>query len=510
MKNKPGFILAVLICVFLFSGFVLVNEDPSAEIELNETNFPDENFREVVRQYYDKDENGFLSPEEISEVDEVNCESRNISTVKGIEYLTSLRSFCCNGNCLTELDLSRNANLEILVCRYNQKPWKLNLSGSTKLNYLDCRFSQVESMDLSGAAQLEYLCCYSNGLTSLDLSKNRALDLLYCDNNNLTELDLSRNTSLELLVCNNNKLKELDLSRNTMLQKIDCSGNQLDGLDLSHNTALVTLKCISNRLTDLDLGENTAINEVKCYDNHLAVLDISRNSNILRAVKEGVWEYVEDTQGIPFLYHAFNLYYIDTDPDTVLITDGNPFSDVKEGKFYYKPVMWAYYHEPKITGGTDPTHFKPNDPCTRAQVVTFLWRAKGCPEPAITETRFTDVNPEKFYYKAMLWAVENNITTGTDDTHFKPNDPCTRAQVVTFLWRAEGSPAPESTVISFTDVNPGKFYYLPMLWAVNNNITTGTSPTTFEPNTTCTRSQVVTFLFRDMTGTANSKAADQG
>ena len=106
----------------------------------------------------------------------------------------------------------------------------------------------------------------------------------------------------------------------------------------------------------------------------------------------------------------------------------------------------------------------------------------------------------KFYYKAVLWAVENNITTGTSTDTFSPGESCSRGQVVTFLWRTEGSPKPTATTTAFTDVNSKKFYYQAMLWAVENNITTGTSPTTFEPNTLCNRGQVVTFLYRDITG----------
>ena len=174
----------------------------------------------------------------------------------------------------------------------------------------------------------------------------------------------------------------------------------------------------------------------------------------------------------------------------------NPFTDVKEGKFYYEPVLWAYYFEPQVTAGTDATHFSPTKTCTRGQVVTFLWRAEGSPAPTTTTCPFTDVKPSGFYYESMLWAVENGVTTGTSATTFGPNNPCTRAQVVTFLWRAEGSPAPTTTTCPFTDVKTSGFYYEAMLWAVENGVTTGTSPTTFGPGKPCTRGQVVSFLQR--------------
>ena len=173
----------------------------------------------------------------------------------------------------------------------------------------------------------------------------------------------------------------------------------------------------------------------------------------------------------------------------------NPFRDVKSGAFYYDAVLWAVNAEPQVTSGTSATTFSPNDTCTRAQVVTFLWRAKGCPEPKSANNPFRDVKQGEYYYKAVLWAVENDITAGTSATTFSPNEGCTRAQVVTFLWRTEGEPKPTSSANPFKDVTGG-YYYDAVLWAVEKKITAGTSATTFSPDNTCTRGQIVTFLYR--------------
>ena len=173
----------------------------------------------------------------------------------------------------------------------------------------------------------------------------------------------------------------------------------------------------------------------------------------------------------------------------------NPFSDVKQDKYYYRPVLWALYHDPQITSGTDASHFSPNCSCTRAQVVTFLWCALGKPEPTGTNSPFVDVKKEKYYYKAILWAVEKGITAGADDTHFRPNQVCTRAQVMTFLWNAFGKPRPSGTENPFVDVRSDKYYYKSVLWAAETGITKGADPTHFRPNKTCTRAQVVTFLY---------------
>ena len=173
----------------------------------------------------------------------------------------------------------------------------------------------------------------------------------------------------------------------------------------------------------------------------------------------------------------------------------NPFVDVPEDSFYIESVLWAV--EEGITTGLDATHFGPTTACNRAQVVTFLWRAAGAPEPTITENPFVDVPADAFYYNAVLWAVENGITTGISPDHFNPTGQCNRAQVVTFLWRAMGEPEASNAVSSFTDVtDPDAFYYDAVLWAVENGITTGVDATHFGPTTACNRAQVVTFLYR--------------
>lgn len=174
----------------------------------------------------------------------------------------------------------------------------------------------------------------------------------------------------------------------------------------------------------------------------------------------------------------------------------NPFVDVARGAFYYDPVLWAVDLE--ITKGVDDTHFDPNGVCMRGNVVTFLWRAMGCPEPRTTVNPFMDVRPSDYFYKAVLWAYENGITIGTDDTHFAPTGECNRAQVVTFLWRTMGTPAPSEVSVRFTDVMASQFYSDAVAWAVENGITSGMGDGTFGVLRTCSRAQVVTFLYRTL------------
>lgn len=173
----------------------------------------------------------------------------------------------------------------------------------------------------------------------------------------------------------------------------------------------------------------------------------------------------------------------------------NPFVDVPEGSFYYDAVLWAV--DKGITKGTDTTHFSPNGICTRAQAVTFLWRAAGSPAAKSGAMPFTDVKAGSYYETAVLWAVENGITKGTTATTFSPEQNCSRAQIVTFLWRSEKSPA-AGTVNPFTDVKASAYYADAVLWAVKKDVTKGTTATTFSPNDNCTRAQIVTFLYRAM------------
>ena len=173
----------------------------------------------------------------------------------------------------------------------------------------------------------------------------------------------------------------------------------------------------------------------------------------------------------------------------------NPFVDVPSGVYYEEAVLWAV--DKGITKGTDTTHFSPNGICTRAQAVTFLWRAAGSPAAKSGAMPFTDVKAGSYYETAVLWAVENGITKGTTATTFSPEQNCSRAQIVTFLWRSEKSPA-AGTVNPFTDVKASAYYADAVLWAVKKDVTKGTTATTFSPNDNCTRAQIVTFLYRAM------------
>ena len=171
------------------------------------------------------------------------------------------------------------------------------------------------------------------------------------------------------------------------------------------------------------------------------------------------------------------------------------FTDMpSDGNWAHKPIDWAYFSG--ITSGKTESTFAPKATITRAEAMTFLWTVAGKPEPTLTQSPFTDVKPGKYYYKPVLWAVENGITGGKTETSFAPRAACSRAEIMTFLWNAAGKQEPTLTESPFTDVNPGKYYYKPILWAFENQVTGGTSEGKFSPRALCSRAQVVTFLYK--------------
>ena len=217
-------------------------------------------------------------------------------------------------------------------------------------------------------------------------------------------------------------------------------------------------------------------------DKGYAVANVKIDGKSIGAVKSYTFENVRRTHTIEVIFMKAN---------------GNPqtgvFVDVATGSYYEDAVDWAV--ENGITNGVSANRFDPNGVCTRAQAVTFLWRAAGSPAPRSRTMPFTDVPVGSYYYDAVLWAVENGITKGTSDTTFSPNMTCSRAQIVAFLWRSEKSPAAGSRN-PFADVKSTAYYAGAVLWAVREDITKGTTNTTFSPDADCTRAQIVTFLWR--------------
>ena len=190
------------------------------------------------------------------------------------------------------------------------------------------------------------------------------------------------------------------------------------------------------------------------------------------------------------------IYEFRTDADTCItfrVPPVNPFTDVAEDAYYYAPALWAAKNG--VTTGTSATTFSPEQTCTRGEIITLLWRFYGSPEPEYAGSAFADVtDPDSYYYKACQWAAEQGMTDG--DT-FAPGDPCTRAMAVEFLWHANQCPQVEADT-GFADVPAGATYADAVTWAVDQGVTQGTGEGNFSPDLTCTRGQIVTFIFRSI------------
>ena len=490
-------------------------------VEINATNFPDANFRRMVNQY-DQNSDGKLVQSEMNRITSINCASQKIKSLKGIEYFPELQYLWCQDNELTELDVSSNPELIRLNCGSStndgtilgNKLTSLDVSENTKLQYLYCQHNQLEKLDVSRNLDLVQINCANNQISTLDVSKNTKLQILYCGSNSLskldvskntelitlecyvnqlTTLDISKNTKLQYLHCMNNKLKMLDVSRNTSLRTLGCTYNQLNQLDLRNNTLLEGMYCHHNQIGNLDLTKNTRLNWISCYANKITSLDLRNCGQLVNIVRNGTRNVYQNT--IVEYTLGGNDNFVTFDQNVII--QPTIFSDVGDPTAYYHdPVYWAV--DKGITSGTSPTTFSPTRTCTRGQIVTFLWKAMGSPEPASLNNPFTDVSSGDYFFKPVLWAKEKGITSGTSATTFSPGNPCTRGQIVTFLWKALGSPEPSTASSPFVDVKTADYFFKPVLWAKENSITSGTSATTFGPGNSCTRAQAMTFLYKAM------------
>ena len=260
MKKKRERRIAMLLAMMMLIMNLIVSQvwAGPGDVVINETNFPDKNFRDYVVTL-DGDHDGKLSGWEIARVTSIDVRYKSIADLTGIGYFTALLKLDCAYTQLSTLDTGKN----------------------TALQELNCYKSQLTSLDISKNTALQKLECSENQLTSLDISKNTALKELYCAANKLTSLDVSKNTALENLYCSRNQLKGLDVSKNTTLKELDCAENQLTSLDISKNPALVTLACSENQLTNLNLSKNTALQNLFCTRNHLTNLDLSKNQALV-------------------------------------------------------------------------------------------------------------------------------------------------------------------------------------------------------------------------------------
>ena len=262
---------------------VYINGIPASEygdnsIVIDETNFPDANFRNYLyQQSYGSD--GKITEDEIAQIEDINVSYWNIVSLKGIEYFTALKHLDCGDNQLYSLDISNNTNLTNLYCSNNQLTI-LDVSNNTSLTRIGCSNNQLTTLDVSKNTLLTNIDCYNNLLTTLDISNNTALTSVYCWNNQLISLNVSNNTSLTDLLCYNNQLTSLSIPNSTALTRLECGYNELTTLDISRCINLTSLDCGNNQLTIIDISSNTALTTINCQYNQITALDVSKNIDL--------------------------------------------------------------------------------------------------------------------------------------------------------------------------------------------------------------------------------------
>ncbi|MCI9079404.1 MAG: hypothetical protein HFH68_10845 [Lachnospiraceae bacterium] len=286
IKKRKGFLYCILLCTVIVVGIPQIAK-AAGEIAINETNFPDDIFRDYVSSQFDKDNNKLLSEEEIANVTQIDVQGKEIYNLKGVEYFTTLTDLDCSSNWMSELDVSKNTVLKNLSCYANELT-NLDVSMNVVLKNLSCYDNELTKLDVSkNTALITLNCGFNRQMTELDISKNTALTDLHCCSNNLSKLDISKSIALTGLNCGFNCLSELDVSKNINLTHLTCDNNSLTDLDLSKNMALLYLSCSSNCLISLDLSKNTALTYLYCPSYYLAEVRLhSQTYNILPLYKD--------------------------------------------------------------------------------------------------------------------------------------------------------------------------------------------------------------------------------
>ena len=474
-----------------------------------------------------------------------------IKNLKGIEFFRELRVLIFDhAPEVTDVDVSENSKLEHLDVS-KSKITDLDVTCNSKLITLVCSDTGLTKLDLSKNSELEYLeldGCAS--ISKIDLTKNANLELFSCNGSGIRSIDLSKNNNLGELSCASEFINEVDISNcphlievmkegefvvfNETRTGIKCNHYFFDGdsrpyyllynadakliVDKPTPTPTATkaptatptkaatptatkaptatpTKAPVKALVSISLNKTTATIKsggklqlkATVKGTTKAVTWKSSNTKVATVDQKGL---VTGKQAGVALITASVAGKSATCKVTVLYKDVSDKND-----FWFKPTN--YLTEKGIVKGYDgQTKFKPDAECTRAQMVTFLWRLAGEPKPKSNSCDFKDVKKDAYYYKPVLWAVGKGITTGTSKTKFSPSAVCTRAQTVTFLWRMAGKPTIKGATNPFKDVKKTDYFYKAVIWASGKNIVAGYKGGTFKPQGKCLRRQMVTFLYK--------------
>lgn len=422
------------------------NAEAAASVAINSTNFPDANFRTVVKEY-DTSKDGYLSSTEISRVINIHCEGCRIKSIKGVEFFTALEGLWCANNSISSMNISKNKNLHAVWCSGNPLT-SLDFSGNPELEWVYCFDCKLTSLDFSNNPHLSYLECNTNtGLKSLNISKNAELEHLMCGScalnkldfsanprlthldafrNNMTSLNITKNTKLKRLNvwdnpglgnvsishlpelqyynCMNNKVTEIDVTNNKQLQKLVVSCNSIKTLDLSKNPRLAYLDIGSNPIADIDLSNNPQLYFFQSYINQFTTLNIGNNSRLIKTYKDGTKKNEPNVAGYSYSINYGGsdefgdelLYFLCVGNNcTKIVTTASNVHDIPDSTT-------------EIDSGSLPT----DDFMTREMVMETLYELAGSPSVAKLKTTFTDVDSGAWYENALKWGQNKKISLG--------------------------------------------------------------------------------------------------
>ena len=454
----------------------------------------------------------------------LDCVGNNLKTLDLSKH-TKLWELTLTDNKIEKLDLSNSTELEkVYVADNNLKT--LDLPKNNIIEVLSFSNNNISKPDLSSLKGLEFLDCANNGIKTLDIASCKYLLKLDCSYNSITSLDLKSCNSLYELHCNNNKLTTLDVSNLGDLSELYCQGNQIDKLDVSNNDWLpgaTADKAQKDGYVVYTAGQWGGLklavdNKTRVIFNK--IIDDNTKQIYLNQGEEKYYDFVgaDDQTQVKLSSSDDSVVKIGKNNSLVTLKAGSSDITAKVGDKEYKFKVTVYYDDVKdntkfwfeptyaltekgvVKGYDNQTKFKPANKCTRAQMVTFIWRLAGSPEPETKECKFSDVKKSDYFYKACLWGNENHIVEGYKNGTFGPQIVCARRHAVTFLWRLAGKPEPNVDKIKFTDVfkdiNEDDYFYEACLWASEKKIVAGYSDNTFRPNGDCLRRQMVTFLYK--------------
>ncbi|MDR1101141.1 MAG: S-layer homology domain-containing protein [Clostridiales bacterium] len=466
-RKGTSLLLAFVICVSVFIGaigrFPIVTADDSASGGSSRVNitqeFTDANFLAEVRALVGGE--GAIYDTDVAKITSLEVSEKNIASLDGIQYFTSLETLDCSYNRLTKLDVSNCPFLRELYCAYNQ----------------------LTSLNISLCPALEKLACSNNNLTGLDVSSCPELTHLWCGDNQLTALDVGVCTGLSYLDCSGNKLANLDISGCTALKALHCYSNQLTTLNVSNYAELAYLRCSDNLLTKLNVNACPALAYLDCRNNNMqAEFDII-GLNMFTNVS---------------FYPQGSLTPVSPSPAVSPTPEGG-FLDVASGDWFYEDVMYAT--ESGLFTGVSIDAFEPATTMTRGMLVTVLYRMSDSPLMVEPESLFSDTPSDKWYFESVYWAAKNGIVTGYGDA-FGPNNFMTREQMAAILYRyakyiGKGPEGDWQIPLDFADVKQISNYAVEgAMFCLANNIISGRTSKIFAPKDETTRAEVAAMLRR--------------